>query len=231
MKVSRQEQLRSRGIFVVLEGIDCVGKSTVLKELVKQLDKKFQENRFWSGYQGYVTTFEPGGGSKVSLAIRDLILKPTDQKRLNNLTEALLFAASRNENVINVIKPNLFAKKIVISDRFVDSSYVYQGLEKKLGYDLVNQINQLVIKDLQIDLTFYLYIQDSVWQERMKQRSQSHNFNVLDSINFQKIKNDYQTVYQLEEVKNRKIIAIKNDSKIDTVVEEIIKHISEFEIN
>ncbi|MDQ0513821.1 dTMP kinase [Mycoplasmoides fastidiosum] len=223
-----KQKTRKKGVFIVFEGGDFCGKSTILKKVEKQLQKKFELDKSWLGYEGVVTSFEPGGGSETALAIREIILNPPNQKRLNELTEAFLFAASRNENVTKLILPNLQNKKIVITDRFVDSSFVYQGLLTDLGYELVNQINQLVLKDLKIDLTFYFEIDFDTWNQRVLDRKQTQEFNHLDKINFEKLKTNYQKIYQLKDNKKRKVIFIDGSKPIDNIVDEIINHIEKF---
>ena len=106
-----------RGYFVSFEGPDGAGKSTVLKEVLNQIGSELKTQ--------YLVTREPGG-SKIAEKIRDIILDPANDK-MDNKTEALLYAASRSQHVEEIIRPALKEGKVVFSDRYVDSSLAYQG--------------------------------------------------------------------------------------------------------
>lgn len=101
-----------KGYLITFEGPDGAGKTTVINELIKQLPKEIQKKT--------IITREPGG-SKISENIRTIILDPAN-KEMDDRTEALLYAAQRSQHVSEVIRPALAAGKIVLSDRFIDSS-------------------------------------------------------------------------------------------------------------
>ncbi|EJN53209.1 Thymidylate kinase (dTMP kinase), partial [Lactobacillus gasseri CECT 5714] len=127
------------------EGPDGAGKTTVINELIKQLPKEIQEKT--------IITREPGG-SKISENIRTIILDPAN-KEMDDRTEALLYAAQRSQHVSEVIRPALEAGKIVLSDRFIDSSLAYQGVGRNLGVEAVKQINDFGTGGLEPDLTIF----------------------------------------------------------------------------
>jgi len=145
-----------QGIFITLEGIDGSGKDTQAKMLAKYLEKK--------GYSVLITR-EPGGTS-VGEKIREILLNPEIEK-VDSRAEVLLFAASRAQIVSNVIKPALKEGKIVISNRYVDSSYTYQGMAREIGLDWVIEVNKWATRELLPDITFFLDIPEEVGLERV----------------------------------------------------------------
>jgi len=145
-----------RGLFITLEGIDGSGKDTQAKMLAKYLEKK--------GYSVLITR-EPGGTS-VGEKIREILLNPEIEK-VDSRAEVLLFAASRAQIVSNVIKPALKEGKIVISNRYVDSSYTYQGIAREMGLDWVIAVNEWATRELLPDITFFLNIPEEVGLKRV----------------------------------------------------------------
>lgn len=148
-----------QGFFITLEGIDGVGKSTQAKKLSDTLKQE--------GYR-VVTTREPGG-SEIGDSIRNILLN----KKFNEMTpqtEVLLYAASRSEHVQKLIKPLLIQGKIVISDRYIDSSLAYQGIAGQVGENLVLTVNQIAIDGLWPDLTIVLDV-DPVELEKRDPKS------------------------------------------------------------
>ena len=138
-----------RGMFIAMEGPDGSGKSTqidLLKEYFDQIGKD------------YIVTREPGG-TKIGEAIRQVILDP-DHKGMSPVTEMLLYAASRAQLMQDVIIPALEEGKFVISDRFVDSSLVYQGIARDLGIGTVSKVNALGIGNYRPDKVFFIDISE-----------------------------------------------------------------------
>ncbi|CCJ66430.1 MULTISPECIES: dTMP kinase [Leuconostoc] len=136
----------SKPLFISFEGPEGAGKTTVLNILIAELQPKLGNK--------LVTTREPGG-NPISEAIR-AILQPEDDNGLEKRTEALLYAAARRQHLVEIIQPALAAGKVVISDRYVDSSLAYQGGGRDLGVEKIWQINQFAIDGLLPDLTIYL---------------------------------------------------------------------------
>ncbi len=123
-----------RGLFIVLEGPDGSGKSTMAEKIGEYYKKAGREIIF---------TREPGG-TKISEQIRSIILD-NNNSEMAYTTEALLYAASRAQHVAEFIKPNLEEGKVVISERYVYSSIVYQGIGRNLGIQKVREINDFAI--------------------------------------------------------------------------------------
>ena len=131
-----------RGAFISLEGGDGSGKSTQLKLLTDYLTE--------NGYD-CVFTREPGG-TKISEKIREIILDAANKEETDE-TEALLYAAARAQLVKEVIIPSVKNGKIVVCDRFIDSSVAYQGYARGLGKDFVDKINSYPIEYCMPDVT------------------------------------------------------------------------------
>ena len=138
-----------RGLFITFEGSDGSGKTTQINLLSAHCKE--------SGHQVIITR-EPGG-TPIAESIRAIILDPNN-KELTPVTEALLYAASRAQHVAEVIKPALEEGKIVLCDRFMDSSIAYQGYGRKLGDD-VRIVNEFAVQGLVPDLTFFVDVQPS----------------------------------------------------------------------
>ncbi len=136
-----------KGIFISVEGADGSGKTTQIQLLKQHFEKK--------GYDVIVTR-EPGG-TAISEEIRSIIL---DEKHTNMsyVTEMLLYAAARAQLVEQVIAPAKKEGKVIISDRFVDSSAVYQGIARGLGTKTVYDVNKYAIAACEPDITFLLDI-------------------------------------------------------------------------
>lgn len=170
-----------KGIFITMEGPDGSGKSTQIELLKEFLTQK--------GYEILVTR-DPGG-TAVSEAIREIILNK-EFSEMNDMTELLLYAAARAQLVGQVIKPALAAGKAVISDRFVDSTAVYQGIARGLGIDTVYDINRYALQGIMPDMTFHLDLPAEVGIARKKNQAELDRME-LQTIEFhQKVAQGYR---------------------------------------
>ncbi len=146
------------GIFISFEGPDGAGKTTALKTLMPLLQAKTD--------QEIVLSREPGG-SPISEKIRKIILDIHDEE-MDSRTEALLYAAARRQHLIDVILPTLKENKIILSDRFVDSSIAYQGGGREIGMSEVAEINDFAIDGHLPDLTIYFDVSPEVGLSRIR---------------------------------------------------------------
>ncbi|WP_425446835.1 dTMP kinase [Dethiothermospora halolimnae] len=160
------------GIFITMEGPDGSGKSTITKLLTNYLKEK--------GYN-IVITREPGG-TELSEIIRNVVLD-TKNTNMSPVTEALLYAASRAQHVEEKILPALKKGKIVISERFVDSSLVYQGIARNIGIDKVKNINDFATQNIEPDLTLFFDIKPEDAFKRMARRGKKDRLE-MESIDF-----------------------------------------------
>ncbi|OPX45817.1 thymidylate kinase [Ruminiclostridium hungatei] len=140
-----------KGLFITFEGTDGSGKTTQIKLLEEYMSTKGRE---------VVLSREPGG-TRVSEIIRDIILEP-ENKEIVPLTEMILYAASRAQHVAEVIEPAVNNGKIVICDRYVDSSYAYQGGGRGVDLKIIADVNRIAINGTVPDITFFLDIDPEI---------------------------------------------------------------------
>lgn len=194
------------GIFITFEGADGAGKTSILNALKKDFLSVLGER--------LVITREPGG-SKISEEIRKIIV----DKKNNNMdsrTEALLFAASRRQHLIETVLPALSQNKIVFSDRYVDSSVAYQGAGRQIGEQLISDLNRFATEGLQPDLTIYFDIPSEVGLKRIN-NYRSNEINRLDQENLSFHKRVRQEYLKLVD-NNDRIKLIDANRNFDQVV-------------
>jgi dTMP kinase len=148
-----------KGLFITLEGVEGCGKSSQIKLLSKFLSKKGVE---------HIVTREPGG-TKIGDKIRDILLDLKNPE-MKPETELLLYAASRAQHVLEIIKPALENKKVVLCDRFYDSTLAYQGHARGINNGLVEKSIDIATGGLSPDLTFLLDIPAEIGIERATKR-------------------------------------------------------------
>ncbi|HHL32045.1 MAG TPA: dTMP kinase [Oceanospirillales bacterium] len=151
---------KSPGRFITLEGSEGAGKTTALKLICQILDSWGVE---------YICTREPGG-EPTAEKIREILLH---SEHLHAKTELLLMFAARNEHIENVIKPALTKGIWVVSDRFVDASYAYQGGGRQLGFDTVKWMDTFIVADIQADFTLLMDIEPEIGLSRISSRGQA----------------------------------------------------------
>lgn len=144
-----------RGKLVTFEGCEGSGKSTQIRLLSEKLEKVGAD---------FIVTREPGG-SDVAEQIRKIILDGKNTAMCDEC-EALLYAAARVQHLKEIIVPALDAGKLVICDRYVDSSLAYQGAARGLGYDYIAEINSFALEKYAPDITFFLNISPKAAFER-----------------------------------------------------------------
>lgn len=149
------------GRLVSFEGSEGAGKSTQIARLAAQFQQAGRE---------VVTTREPGG-TEIGEQIRNLLVHNSKGDEMCAETELLLFAAARAQLVREVIAPALRRGAIVLSDRFLDSSTVYQGIGRNLAPDPVSQINRFAVGNVMPDLTVVLDVPEEVSLARLKRRA------------------------------------------------------------
>ena len=179
----------SKGIFITMEGPDGSGKSTQIALLSEYL----KEN----GYDVIITR-EPGG-TRISEKIREIILNKEYQE-MNPMTELMLYASARAQLVNEVIGPSIEEGKAVISDRFVDSSVVYQGIARGLGIETVYSVNAHAIGKYVPQVTFLLDLPAEEGIRRKKNQAELDRME-LESIEFHKRLQKVIEPWQIETLK------------------------------
>ena len=196
-----------RGLFISLEGSDGCGKSTQIALLKEYLLKR--------GFE-VVLTREPGG-CPISERIREVILS-LDSKGMSDECEALLYAASRVEHVREVIEPALKCGKIVICDRFLDSSIAYQAYGRELGEGFVRQINEPAVRRVFPDLTLLLELDRSDARRRLAKGAPLDRLEIEKEDFFRRVQAGYEA---LAEAEPRRIARIDAGRSIDEVFESV----------
>ncbi|MDY3092141.1 MAG: dTMP kinase [Erysipelotrichaceae bacterium] len=202
-----------KGYFITFEGPDGSGKTTVCNAVYQRLKDM--------GYD-VVHTREPGG-IEIAEKIRDIILDPQNVM-MDAKTEALLYAASRRQHLVEKVIPSIEAGKVVICERFVDSSLAYQGYGRELGFDEVLSINKFAIGDYFPDMTVYLDVDEKTGLERIKDRAFKDRLD-QESIDFHhRVNEGYQKV--IDVFKDR--VSIVDASKpLDSVIEDALSRVKE----
>lgn len=201
-----------KGLFIVMEGPDGSGKTTQMNLLKEYLEE--------AGYECLITR-EPGG-TVIGEEIRQLILNP-EHKEMSPVTEMLLYAASRAQLVHEVIGPALEEGKIVISDRFVDSSIVYQGIARKLGISTVSAVNAPGIGIYRPDGIFFIDLSEA---EGLRRKKEQKNLDRMEQegIDFHHMVSEgYRKVLS----GRPEVMKIDGGRSIDTIQKKIRNHVDE----
>lgn len=199
------------GVFITFEGIEYCGKSTQALLLAERLKKK--------GYS-IVSTREPGG-TNIGEDIRKILLN-AENSAMTDLTEVLLYVASRVQHVYEVIQPALLENKIVICDRFIDSTIAYQCYARGLDLELIRKLHELVIKDITPNLTLLLDIAPEKGLLRAKgKRDRIEN----EDINFHRLVR--QGYLQIAEQEPGRVKVIDGDRDIDVVYQMVCNYVDE----
>jgi dTMP kinase len=194
-----------KGIFITIEGPDGSGKTTILQMLAQNLEKE--------GF-AVVATREPGG-IEIAEQIRKVILDP-ENTAMDPRTEALLYAAARRQHLAEKVKPALEEGKIVLCDRFVDSSLAYQGHARGLGIDEVYSINEFAIENMMPAMTLYFDVAPEIGLERInKNKGREVNRLDMEKLEFhQKVREGYMI---LAERFSDRIVKVDASKDLDTV--------------
>ena len=187
----------SKKLIIAFEGVEGSGKSLHLKNISKYLKRK--KIRFLS-------LREPGG-SKSSEKIRKLIL--SNKSNFNKKTDLLLYLAARSENVEKIIKKN-YKKKIILIDRFIDSTLAYQHYGMDIDKNIINKINQYLLGKIKIDFTFLNLVNKTNLQSRLSKRKNLNRYDKFKISFYKKIQNGFIKIAK----KNKKkyLIINSNDS-------------------
>src|SRR5580704_17260225 len=152
---------RHTGKLISFEGSDGSGKTSQIARLAERLQKLKRD---------VVTVREPGG-TEIGEQVRNIIVHNSKGDEMCPETELLLFTAARAQLVREIIAPALIAGKVVLSDRFLDSSTVYQGIGRNLALDPVNQINRFAVGNVMPDLTIVIDVPTELSLERIRTRA------------------------------------------------------------
>ena len=199
------------GLFISIEGTDGSGKTTQ----IRLLEEYFKNKGFY-----VVCTREPGG-NMISEKIRELIIDK-ENTEMTAVTEALLYAAARAQHVTSDILPVLEDGGIVISDRFLDSSLVYQGFARGLGIKTVKDMNKYAVNGLEPDMTFFLRLKP---EDGIKRKRNQKELDRMESENEKFHQMVYGGYMQLARRNKQRIKVIDALKSVEDIHSEIIENI------
>ncbi len=206
-----------RPLVISIEGGEGAGKSTVLKGISDYFEKRNMD---------FLVTREPGG-VRISELIRHIILEKT-YTEMDPRTEALLFAAARRQHLVEKVLPALDRGKIVIFDRFVDSSLVYQGYVRGIGIEAVYEINHFAIEGFLPDLTLYFDVDPRIGMARIESNP-DREINKLDLeglVFHEKVREGYMKLLEMYPKRMIKIDANQDlESVLSATIKEVERHI------
>lgn len=200
-----------RGFFLSMEGPDGCGKTTqanLLEQSLRQL-----------GFD-LVRTREPGG-CPISEKIRQIILD-TENAEMCGTCEALLYAASRAQHVHQVIRPAVEAGKVVLSDRFVDSSVAYQGGGRAMGVDMIRQINEPAVDGMLPDATVYLAIDHDTAMKRRLSASRPDRLEMESGAFHGRVQAAYEELINRD---RQRFIVVSGDQPVEEIARQVLRQV------
>ena len=203
---------KKKSLFVTFEGIEGSGKSYQSKKLFNNLRRKNIRA---------ILTREPGGTASAE-KIRNLILEDyfnsERKEKFSKYTDTLLYLAARNEHIVNKIKPALSKKKIVICDRFTDSTLAYQVYGKSVSRRLVDYVHKFILGKVKPDITFLLKVNIHTALSRINKRGKKNRYDKFSKSFYRKVQSSFIKIAK----KNKNRYFILDNSKNTRDIEDII---------
>jgi dTMP kinase len=198
-----------KGLFITIEGIEGVGKSTQIDLLSTYLKSK---------NINYISTREPGGLG-VPEAIRSILLN----QDMHPLTELILYEAARTEHFQKIILPAIKEGKTVLCDRFIDSTVSYQGYGRGLDLKLIDELNAIATQNTLPDITFFLDMSVENAFQRLKSRgSKADRFESLSHDFYEKVRKGY---LDLNKKDPKRLIIINAERNIEEIHSDIVRNL------
>lgn len=197
------------GLFITLEGGEGAGKTTIANAVIDKLSILGIETLY---------TREPGG-IKIAEKIREVILD-RDHTEMDCRTEALLYAAARRQHLVEKVKPAMDEGRIVLCDRFVDSSIVYQGYARGIGMDEVREINQFAIEGFMPDLTIFFDIKPEIGLARIA-ANDSREVNRLDLEGLAFHELVYEGYKKQAKMNPERIVSVDATKSVEALTDEV----------
>jgi dTMP kinase len=207
------------GIFITFEGMDGSGKSTQMRRLATRLR---------SLGRTVIETVEPGG-PPIAMKIRRILLDSANQD-LSPAAELLLYFASRAQNVDQVIRPALERGEIVLSDRFTDSSLVYQGFGRGLGADAVKDLERVACRGLKPDLTILVDVdaEASLARARARNEAEPHCETRMDDQSLDFHREVWRAYHALAEAEPNRVKIVNGRAGIDEIERDVWNVVSAY---
>ena len=203
---------KKKSLFITFEGIEGSGKSFQSKKLYKNIQAKKIP---------VILTREPGGtksAEKIRRVILDDYFERDFKVKFNKYTDTLLYLAARNEHLIDKIIPALKMKKIVICDRFIDSTLAYQVHGKKVNRNLVDSVHKHILRKVKPDLTFILKVNINKAMRRLNKRKTKNRYDKFSKNFYIKVQNSFLKAAR----KNKRRYFVVDNSKDSPSIEKII---------
>ena len=203
---------KKNSFFVTFEGIEGSGKSFQSKKLYKSIKKEKLP---------VILTREPGGSNtaeKIRKIILDDYFHPDSKEEFDRYTDTLLYLAARNEHIINKIKPAILKKKIIICDRFIDSTMAYQVYGKGVNKNLVDSVHKYVLDHIRPDFTFVLKVNIPAALRRLKKRKQKNRYDKFSKNFYIRAQNAFIKIAK----KNKEKYFVLDNSRDSDETEKII---------
>ena len=203
---------KKRSLFITFEGIEGSGKSYQSKKLFNKIKKMKLP---------VIHTREPGGtgsAEKIRKVILDDYFHPDSKEKFNKYTDTLLYLAARNEHIENKIKPAILKKKIIICDRFIDSTLAYQVYGKGVNKNFVDVIHKNILGNIKPDLTFILKVNIAKSKKRLNKRKRKNRYDKFSSSFYNKVQKSFIKISKT----NKKKYVLLDNSKDSHDVEKII---------
>ena len=195
---------------IVFEGIEGSGKSLHINNVASYLKKNGKK---------FIKIREPGGNQN-SEKIRKLILN--NKSNFDKITDLLLYFAARNENIKNIIMKNV-GKKIILIDRFVDSTFAYQHYGMGIDINFINEISNFLLKNIKVNFTFLNLVNEKNMKIRLKQRKKLNRYDKFKISFYKKVQSGF---IKIANKNKKKYLKINSNIDIGTNKEIIIKKIN-----
>lgn len=203
------------GMFLTIEGVEGVGKSTAVKFIQAYLAQAKQE---------FIITREPGG-TPIAEQIRQVLLAPNAEEAMVPDVELLLMFASRAQHVAHLIKPALAKGQWVVSDRFVDASYAYQGGGRRLDMAKIAVLDAWTVGDLMIDATILLDAPPEIGLARARRRGPQDRIEQEAIAFFDRVRQGYLARAQQDPKRFHVIDATRPIAQVHADIRQVLDHL------
>ncbi|MBI4893215.1 MAG: dTMP kinase [Acidobacteria bacterium] len=202
-----------RGLFLTFEGLDGCGKTTQMHLLAERLRARGET---------VIETVEPGG-TEIGMGIRRILLDPRNDN-MGSEAEMLLYFAARAQNVHEVLEPAVARGEIVMSDRWTDSTWAYQGYGRELGTEVVRDLDAIACRGRRPDVTFWIDIdlEASLLRARSRNQERAEQDTRMDDQSRAFYERVYQGYLALEETEPERVVRIDGRGSVETVAERVM---------
>lgn len=200
-----------KGYWISFEGGEGSGKTTLIEMLRQELERRGHD---------VIVTREPGG-VRIAEQIREIILR-LDNTAMDPITEALLFAASRRQHLVEKVLPALERGQVVLMDRYVDSSIAYQGYARELGMAQIRQLNEFAIQGALPDITFWIDLDPEIGLSRIADSGRVVNRLDKETRLFhERVRQGYRQIAETED----RVVQINGDQPPEAIINQMLERI------